>query len=208
MLNILDAFSRESLAIRINRKLNSTDVIDALTDLFILRGVPGHIRSDNGPEFIAKAVRDWIAAVGATTAFIEPGSPWENGYCESFNARLGDEFVNGEIFYSLGEAKVVIDSWRRHYNPERPHSSLGYKPPAPEVLLWPEPLNGKAATAKPTVAQRPTLHQDLHRTTLWGQTSRPNRPIRENAHGSEKSLTICRERTHICILVAPAHSQP
>lgn len=158
MLNILDEFSRESLAIRIDRKLNSTDVIDALTDLFVLRGVPGHIRSDNGPEFIAKAVREWIVAVGGRTAFIEPGSPWENGYCESFNARLRDELLNGEIFYSLAEAKVVIEAWRRHYNTERPHSSLGYKPPAPEVLLWPAPLNGKAPPAKPTVAQRPTLH--------------------------------------------------
>ncbi len=101
MLNIIDEFTRECLAIRIDRKLNSTDVIDALSDLFILRGVPGHVRSDNGPEFIAKAVREWIVAVGAKTAFIEPGSPWENGYCESFNSKLRDELLDGEIFYSL-----------------------------------------------------------------------------------------------------------
>jgi putative transposase len=107
--DIIDEFTRECLAIRINRKLNSTDVIDALCDLFILRGVPGHIRSDNGPEFIAKAVRDWIATVGARTAYIEPGSPWENGYCESFNSKLRDELLNGEIFYTLEEAKVVIE---------------------------------------------------------------------------------------------------
>src|SRR5690606_8215719 len=100
-LNILDEFSRECLTIRVRRKLNSTDVIDALTDLFILRGVPAFIRSDNGPEFIAQAVRDWISAVGAKTAYIEPGSPWENGYCESFNARFRDEMLNGEVFYSL-----------------------------------------------------------------------------------------------------------
>ena len=117
----------ECLAIRIDRRLRSTDVIDVLSDLFIQRGVPGHVRSDNGPEFIAKAVRKWIAAVGARTAFIEPGSPWENGYCESFNSKLRDELLNGEVFYSLAEARIVIESWRQHYNTLRPHSSLGYK---------------------------------------------------------------------------------
>ncbi len=145
MLNIVDEFTREALAIRVSRRLNSTDVIDVLSDLFILRGVPTHIRSDNGPEFIAKAVQAWITAVGAQTAYITPGSPWENGYIESFNARLRDEFLNGEIFYTLQEAKVLIEAWRGHYNTRRPHSSIGYRPPAPEVLLWPTPpaaLNG------------------------------------------------------------------
>jgi len=117
------------------RKLNSTDVIDALTDLFIIRGVPAYIRSDNGPEFIADAVRQWIKAVGAQTAYIEPGSPWENGYCESFNARFRDELLNGEIFYSLKEARIVIEQWRRHYNTKRPHPALGYRPPAPESII-------------------------------------------------------------------------
>jgi putative transposase len=134
-LNIIDEFTRECLAIRVKRKLNSTDVIDALTDLFIIRGIPAYIRSDNGPEFIAKAVRQWITAVGAQTAYIEPGSPWENGYCESFNARFRDELLNGEIFYSLKEARIVIEQWRRHYNTKRPHSALGYRPPAPESIL-------------------------------------------------------------------------
>ena len=123
MLNVIDEFTRECLAIRVDRKLNSIDVIDVLSDLFILRGVPGHVRSDNGPEFVAKAVRGWIAAVGAKTAYIEPGSPWENGYCESFNGKLRDELLDGEIFYSLAEAKVVIEGWRRHYNTVRPHSA-------------------------------------------------------------------------------------
>jgi len=135
MLNIIDEFTRECLAIRVNRKLKAVDVIDVLSDLFILRGIPGHIRSDNGPEFMAQAVREWIAAVGAKTAYIEPGSPWENGYCESFNSKLRDELLKGEIFYTLEEAKVIIESWRRHYNTVRPHSSLGYRPPAPEVLV-------------------------------------------------------------------------
>jgi putative transposase len=136
MLNIIDEFSRECLAIRINRKLKSTDVIDVLADLFTLRGVPGYVRSDNGAEFIATAVQDWIAA---KTAYIEPGSPWENGYCESFNSKLRDELLNGEIFYTLAEARIIIESWRQHYNEVRPHSSLGYKPPAPEVLTSPRP---------------------------------------------------------------------
>lgn len=138
-LNILDEFSRECLTIRVKRKLNSTDVIDALTDLFILRGPPAFVRSDNGPEFVAKDVRGWIEAVGAKTAFIEPGSPWENGYVESFNARMRAELLNGEIFYSLREAQVIIEGWRKHYNTKRPHSALGYRPPAPESIISMEP---------------------------------------------------------------------
>ena len=130
--------------IRVKRKLNSVDVIDVLTDLFILRGPPAFIRSDNGPEFVAEAVRNWIAAVGSQAAYIEPGSPWENGYCESFNARFRDELLNGEIFYTLKEAKIVIEEWRRHYNTVRPHSALGYRPPAPESIV---PLR-----------QRPSMH--------------------------------------------------
>ncbi len=115
--------------------MNSTEVIDALTDLFILRGVPAYIRSDNGPEFITQAVRDWIAAVGAKTPYIEPGSPWENGYCKSFNARMRDELLNGEVFYTLREAQALIERWRKHYNTKRPHNALGYRPPAPETIV-------------------------------------------------------------------------
>ncbi|WIJ23496.1 IS3 family transposase [Devosia sp. RR2S18] len=134
MLNVIDEFTRECLAIRVNRRLKAVDIIDVLTDLFILRGAPAHVRSDNGPEFVAKAVREWIAAIGAKTAYILPGSPWENGYCESFNSKLRDELLNGEIFYTLKEARIVIEAWRCHYNVARPHSSLGYRPPAPEVI--------------------------------------------------------------------------
>ena len=134
MLNVIDEFTHERLAIRINRKLKAIDVIDVLSDLFILRGVPGHIRSDNGPEFIAKALQDWIAAVGAKTAYIAPGSPWENGFIESFNARLRDELLNGEIFYTLREAQIVVESWRHHYNAVRPHASLGYGPSIAQCL--------------------------------------------------------------------------
>jgi len=158
MLNVIDEFTRECLTIRVARKLKAADVIDVLSDLFILRGVPGHVRSDNGPEFVAKAVREWIAAVGAKCAFIEPGSPWENGYCESFNSKLRDELLNGEIFYSLAEAKIVIESWRGHYNTERPHSALGYKPPAPEAVLWQVAKPGPVSPATPAIAAKPVMH--------------------------------------------------
>ncbi len=162
-LNVIDEYTHECLAIRVGRKLKATDVIDVLSDLFILRGVPGHIRSDNGPEFVAKAVQAWITAVGARTAYIAPGSPWENGSVESFNARLRDELLDGEIFYSLREAQVVIESWRRHYNTVRPHASLGYRAPAPEVVVPalaaritvpPRP----ASPPTPVVAPRPIMH--------------------------------------------------
>jgi transposase InsO family protein len=158
MLNIIDEFTRECIAIRVNRRLKATDVIDVLSDLFILRGVPDHIRSDNGPEFIAKALRDWIVAVGTKTAYIMPGSPWENGYCESFNSKLRDELLNGEIFYTMKEARIVIESWRRHYNTVRPHSSLNYKPPAPGVLQWPTAQPGPATPATPALKPRPMMH--------------------------------------------------
>ena len=161
MLNLIDEFTHECLAIRVDRKLKSTDVIDLLSDQFILRGVPEHIRSDNGPEFVAKAVQAWIGAVGAKTAYIERGSPWENGFIESFNARLRDELLDGEIFYSLVEARIVIESWRRHYNTERPHESLGYKPPAPEVFI--QAFAARAAlqprpATPPALAETPTMN--------------------------------------------------
>ena len=158
MLNLLDEFTRECLAIRVARKLNSTDVIDTLADQFILRGVPEHIRSDNGPEFIATAVRDWIAAVGARTATIEPGSPWENGTCESFNSKLQNEPLNGETFYSRREAQIVIEGWRRYCNTRRPHSALGYRRPALEVVQWPASPSGAASPATPAVAAKPVMH--------------------------------------------------
>ena len=133
MLNVVDEFTHECLAIRVARRINGMGVIETMADTMIVHGVPEHIRSDNGPEMTAKAVREWLTNVGAKTLYIEPGSPWENGYCESFNGKLRDELLNGEIFYSLKEAKVVIEQWRKHYNTIRPHSSLGYRPPAPQA---------------------------------------------------------------------------
>ena len=129
MLNIIDEFTRECLAIRIDRKLNSTDVIDALSDLFILRGVPGHVRSDNGPEFVSVAILEWIAGAGISTVLNDPGKPWQNGADESFNGKFRDECLSVEWFRSRREAKVVIESWRQHYNEVRPHSSLQYLTP-------------------------------------------------------------------------------
>jgi len=134
-LNIIDEYTRECLAILVKRHITSQDVIDQLFQLFIFSGIPEHIRSDNGPEFTAKAVRNWLNRLGVKTLFIEPGSPWENGYIESFNGKLRDELLNREILTTLTEAKVLIEEWRREYNQVRPHSSLGYRPPAPEARI-------------------------------------------------------------------------
>ena len=134
-MNILDKNDRECLAIRVKRKLNLTEVTDALTGLLILRGVPAYIRSDNGPEFIADAVRNWIKAFGSKITYIEPGSPLEKDYFESFNGWIRDELLNGEIFYSLGEAQIVIEKWKNHYNTKRPHSALRNRPPAPKAIV-------------------------------------------------------------------------
>jgi putative transposase len=133
----IDEYTRECLALRVERRLNSLEVIDTLADVMLVRGVPEHIRSDNGPEFIARKLQNWLARVGTKTLYIERGSPWENGYCESFNGKLRDECLNGEIFYSLKEAQIVIESWRVEYNTERPHSALGYRPPAPVAAFRP-----------------------------------------------------------------------
>jgi transposase InsO family protein len=134
ILTLIDEYTRECLAIAVNRKITAQDVIDQLFQLFIFRGVPEHIRSDNGPEFTAKAIRGWLSRLGVKTLFIEPGSPWENGYIESFNGKLRDELLNREIFETLLEARILIEEWRREYNHVRPHSSLGYRPPAPEAI--------------------------------------------------------------------------
>ena len=139
MLTMIDEYTRECLAIRVARRLGSYEVIEALADVMLWRGVPENIRSDNGAEFVAKELRKWLANVGTATLYIEPGSPWENGYCESFNGKLRDECLN-EIFYSLKEAQIVIEKWRVEYNTRRPHSALGYRPPAPAACSpWNRP---------------------------------------------------------------------
>jgi len=135
ILTIIDEYTRECLAILVDRRITSQDVIDKLYQLFVFRGVPEHIRSDNGPEFTARAIRAWLNRLGVKTLFIERGSPWENGYIESFNGKLRDELLNREIFTTLTEAKVLIERWRKEYNQERPHSALKYRPPAPEAMV-------------------------------------------------------------------------
>ena len=135
MLTIIDEYSRECLAIFVKRKINSLDVLEVLADLFLLKGAPQFIRSDNGSEFVAAILREWLSDLEVKTLYIEPGSPWENGYIESFNGKLRDELLNGEIFYTLTEAKVLIERWRNNYNHVRPHSSLGYKVPVPVTIL-------------------------------------------------------------------------
>ena len=141
MLTVLDEYTRECLAINVERRLTAEDVLVQLTDLFARRGVPEHLRSDNGSEFTAEAVRTWLKRLGVGTLYIEPGSPWENGYIESFNGKLRTEFLNREIFDTLLEAKVLIERWRQFYNEQRPHSAHGYKPPATVRRDWSEPDN-------------------------------------------------------------------
>ena len=147
LLTLMDEFTRECLSIDVARKLDSEDVLERLTDMFIRRGVPEHLRSDNGSEFTAQSVRDWLGQLGVRTLFIEPGSPWENGYIESFNGKLRDELLEREIFDTLLEAKVLVERWRRDYNTLRPHSSLGYRPPAPEAI---EPVSSGFTTLRPS----------------------------------------------------------
>ena len=133
LLTILDEYTRECLSIDVARRFTSHGVLGRLADLFVERGAPDYIRSDNGPEFTAKALRKWLAGLAVKTLFIEPGSPWENGYVESFNGKLRDELLRRELFDTLLETQVLVERWRREYNAVRPHSSLGYRPPAPEA---------------------------------------------------------------------------
>ncbi|CAA9298003.1 MAG: Integrase [uncultured Chloroflexia bacterium] len=149
MLTVVDEYTWECLTIRVERKLNSTQVLETLSDLFTLRGPPEHIRSDNGPEFCAEAVKKWLKRLEVKTLFIEPGSPWENGYVESFNGKLRDELLGGEVFTTLKEAQVLIGNWREHLNRYRPHSAIGYRPPAPEAWLF-SAINGPTpVTSRP-----------------------------------------------------------
>lgn len=135
ILNVIDEYTRECLKVKVERRLTHKDVLEVLLDLFLERGVPVHIRSDNGSEFIAKRVRKFLSRLSVKPLYIEPGSPWENGYIESFNGKMRDELLAREIFYSLKEAQVLIEMWRKHYNTARPHSALGYRPPAPETMV-------------------------------------------------------------------------
>ena len=140
ILTVIDELTRESLGTVVRRRFTSLDVIEVLSELFITRGLPKHIRSDNGPEFTSRAIRQWLNNLEVGPLFIEPGSPWENGYNESFNGKLRDELLNGEIFYTLKEATIMIERWRIHYNTKRPHTSLGYRPPAPETIQIPNTI--------------------------------------------------------------------
>jgi putative transposase len=152
MLVVIDEFTRECLAIEVGRRFTSDDVIGVLQYLFAIRGVPEHIRSDNGPEFVAKDIRRWLVQAGVSTLFIAKSSPWENGYVESFNGKFRDELLNGELFLGLADARWVIDRWRLDYNHRRPHSALGYQTPA-------------AFAANCVLENSATLHPPEHRTT-------------------------------------------
>ena len=154
---MIDEYTRECLSLRTGYSLKADDVMDVLTDLFIKRGIPDHIRSDNGSEFTAKSIRTWLPKLGIKTLYIEPGSPWENGYNESFNGRLRDECLNGETFYTLKEAQVLLEQWRHHYNHIRPHTSLGYKPPAPLARMT-EGSSAYATAPSVIPSQRPNCN--------------------------------------------------
>ena len=147
LMVVIDEYTRQCLAIHVARRIRAKDAIDVFADLMQTHGIPEHIRSDNGPEMVATSLRQWLARLGTKIIYITPGSPWENGYCESFNGKLRDELLNGELFYTLREAQVIIERWRVYYNTIRAHSSLGYRPPAPETMLPNEalPNNQKAA---------------------------------------------------------------
>ncbi len=159
LLTVVDEFTRECLAIAVRRRLTSRDVQDVLSELFLRRGCLTHIRSDNGPGFIAWALQAWYRVLTVARLFIEPGSPWENGYIESFNGKLRDELLNGELFYTLYEAQVVIERWRRQYNTRAPHSVLGYRPPAPEAAIPPLLPSGSATLhLRPAMAPEAVLN--------------------------------------------------
>ena len=171
LLTVIDEYTRECLAIRADRQIRSSDVVETLAELMMIRGVPDHIRSDNGPEFTARAVREWLGRVGVRTLYIEPGSPWENGYIESFNGKLRDELLDRELFYTLLEVRVLTERYRQIYNRIRPHSSLAYRPPAPETVL-------------PAVP--PKIHRLTCREGVWGPCS----PYSE-CDGRVKRVTSC-----------------
>ena len=183
LLTVIDEYSRRCLAIKVGRRLTSDNVLKVLAQLFVRYSVPDYIRSDNGPEFTAKILQGWLKDLGVKTAFITPGSPWENGYNESFNARLRDELLNGELFYSLREAQVIIEDWRNHYNHIRPHSALGYRPPAPRVQVRAggasPPMMSARAANDPSFGDEPcsaTLRTPHHppQTAEHPRTSRGN----------------------------------
>jgi transposase InsO family protein len=150
ILSVIDEYTRECLALRPERSLKSGDVLDTINELFLRHGIPEHIRSDNGPEFVATCVRSWLETLESKPLYIEPGSPWENGYVESFHGKLRDELLNGELFDTLWEARVLMEGWRREYNTVRPHSRLGYRPPAPEATEPRKPF--RATPSRPCEA--------------------------------------------------------
>ena len=162
LLPIMDEYIRECLSLDVARSIKATNLIETLRQLFAVRGRSRFIRSDNGPEFVAQAVRDWLAESSVETLYIEPGSPWENGYCESFNSRLRDELLNRELFMDLREAKVVVEDYRLDYNHRRPHSALGYVPPASFAA---KAGADKCATAAGTGSATLRLPQQPNETT-------------------------------------------
>jgi len=156
-LSIVDEYTRECLALKVARGITSEDVIDTLAELFAMRGVPRHIRSDNGPEFIAHAIRRWTGQLDLETLYIEPGAPWENGYAESFHGKLRDELLAREVFDGVGDARRLAATWREDYNHRRPHSALGYRTPAVFAAACAAPLRPTASAPQHTRTLEDTL---------------------------------------------------
>ena len=165
VLVVIDEYSRECLALYVARSIRAEQVMHVLADLFLIHGTPDNLRSDNGPEFVALALKKWLSGLGVKTQYIEPGSPWENGYCESFNGKLRDKLLDGEIFMTMKEAEIVIENWRKHYNRRRPHRSLGGRPPAPLTIFSP-PMGGEMGPLWPP----PELSDILAGTALPART--------------------------------------
>jgi putative transposase len=190
MLNLIDEHTREGLLVRAERRWSSARVIEALADVMVWKGVPEHIRSDNGLELVARGLRKCLANTGTKTLYIEPGSPWENGYCESFNSKLRDDFLNGEIFYSMREIRVLAERWRVHYNTVRPHSSLGYRPPAPEACLAKSLGHGEVETA----TRFPVAFWDVSCTTQPSVSSERRESLLSPLRSSSASSLECLRR--------------
>ena len=194
LLTIVDEYTRECLAIDVARRLNSENVLERLAELFVNRGVPDHIRSDNGPEFTSRVVRGWLERVGVKTLFIEPGSPWENGYVESFNGKLRDELLNGEIFYTLKEAQSLVQAWRRKYNQVRPHSSLGYRPPAPKATLL-QPATLRSRRLQQPLASTDSMSYEVASTLGAGQRASGHLRLEPNVENiGVRTRQICVDR--------------
>src|SRR5262249_53487940 len=201
--SLVDEYTRECLALEVNRRMTSREIIDVLSDLLAVRGVPGHIRSDNGPEFIAQAIRRWLERTGVKTLYVEPGAPWENGYAESFQSRLRDELLNVEEFATVAEAQTLAASWRAEYNHRRPHSSLGYQTPAEFAAKCDTSRKSCCATLRRTYGSAPAGAGRVNATDTLITPGTENGGRSGAPHGSHVR-TILHAGKSFCSAATPA----